>query len=119
MDKARSKLMKDSFEESKRENHVSKGGGSDYKMQRSKFVKDKQGYGLPVTAAREALYRRFGHKVPSNVVASHIEGGRHKEKDGGAFRVETLAQNTARSNVERMKDKSKIRQRLKELGLKD
>lgn len=108
MGKARDKLM---------ENHVSKGGGSDYSMVRSKFVKDKNGYGMPTTKAREALYRRVGHVVPSNIVASHLDGGRHKEKDGGAFRIETLAQNTARSNIMRQKDKEEVKKDLKKFKL--
>ena len=118
MDKARSKLMKDSFEESKRENHVSKGGGSDYKMQRSSIVKDpKTGYGMPMSMARAKMIEKLGYNPGKGIVASHLQGGRHKEKDGGAFRMESLAQNTARSNIMRQKDKEEIKRDIKRFKL--
>jgi hypothetical protein len=86
-----------------RDSKTTKGGNRAYRMVRSKTAKGPDGYGKVVSMARERMMSKIGKDPGYNVTANHIEGGSHHEKDGGAFRKGTRAENTAESNRKRAK----------------
>lgn len=88
-----------------------------YDKTRSKFLKDKNGYGRVIAVAREQLLEKNGGKDPgSNVVAFHVEGGPHANGNTNDEKAiwATKGQNTAESNMRRSgKDKKTIMKKLR------
>lgn len=91
-----------------RDKLTTKGGARGYDEVRSKISKGPDGYGKVVTKAREALMQKLGRDPGKNIVAMHKKGGSHFEKDGGAFTIGTMAENTADSNRARAKIRKKL-----------
>lgn len=82
---------------------TTRGGATGYRMVRSRYVKDKSGYGKVISTAREELIKKNGGKDPGpNTVAAHKSFGSHfgGDKDQESSWA-TRGWNTSESNMNR------------------
>jgi hypothetical protein len=87
-----------------------------YTKTRSKFLKDKDGYGMPVTLAREKAMEANGGPLPKGTAVHHKKGsvaGAKNKEDDNHFSVISKGKNTAESNMRRAgRSKAYIRKKL-------
>lgn len=75
-----------------------------YTKIRSKFLKDKNGYGEPVTLAREKAMEANGGPLPKGSAVHHTAGsvaGAKNKEDDNHWAVTTKGENTSESNMRR------------------
>jgi hypothetical protein len=87
-----------------------------YTKVRSKFIKDKNGYGEPVTLAREKAMEANGGPLPKGSAVHHKSGnkaGAKNTKDDEDFSVISFSDNVRESNMRRAgRTKAYIRKKL-------